>query len=122
MDDYTLLHGDCLTEMAAMDAGSVDAVVCDPPYLIDFMGKAFDRQHRLKDGANRGQKMQAWHEEWAVEALRVLKPSHYLLAFGGTRTSHRLTCAIEDAGFEIRDCLMWLYGSGQQASPKVRPI
>jgi hypothetical protein len=56
--------------------------------------------------------MQAWHETWAREALRVLKPGGHLLAFGGTRTYHRLACAIEDAGFEIRDCLSWMYGSG----------
>jgi DNA modification methylase len=58
------------------------------------------------------QKMQEWHEAWAREALRVLKPGGHLLAFGGTRTYHRLACAVEDAGFEIRDCLAWLYGSG----------
>jgi len=127
-----LHHGDCLEVMAAMDAGSVDAVVTDPPYGLGFMGKDWD------DGARRasfteantrlnkypktgkgpsavafnGPVWQAWCEEWATEALRVLKPSHYLLAFGGTRTWHRLACAIEDAGFEIRDTLMWLYGSG----------
>src|SRR5690606_35841584 len=56
--------------------------------------------------------MQEWHYRWAVEALRVLKPGGHLLAFGGTRTYHRLACAIEDAGFEVRDWLMWLYGSG----------
>ena len=56
--------------------------------------------------------MQAWHHRWAVEALRVLKPGGHLLAFGGTRTSHRLVCALEDAGFEVRDTLMWVYGSG----------
>jgi DNA modification methylase len=55
---------------------------------------------------------QAWHEAWAREALRVLKPGGHLLAFGGTRTYHRLACAVEDAGFEIRDCVAWLYGSG----------
>ena len=108
----SVVLGDCVEVMRGMDECSVDAVCCDPPYLIDFMGKSFDRQHHMRDGANRGQKMQAWHQDWAVQALRVLKPSCYLLAFGGTRTSHRLTCAIEDAGFEIRDCLMWLYGSG----------
>jgi len=118
----SVVLGDCVEVMRGMDECSVDAVCCDPPYLIDFMGKSFDRQHHMRDGANRGQKMQAWHQDWAVQALRVLKPSCYLLAFGGTRTSHRLTCAIEDAGFEIRDCLMWLYGSGQQASPKDVPI
>ena len=120
----TLLLGDCLEVMAGMDAGSVDAVVTDPPYHLTqasrngsprqndpatpfgrtrlgsagFMGKTWDGG----DIANRP-------ETWA-EALRVLKPSHYLLAFGGTRTWHRLACAIEDAGFEIRDTLMWLYG------------
>lgn len=54
--------------------------------------------------------MQDWHYTWAVEALRVAKPGAHLLAFGGTRTFHRLTCALEDAGWEIRDCCMWLYG------------
>jgi hypothetical protein len=57
-------------------------------------------------------RMQRWHETWAREVYRVLKPGAHLLAFSGTRTSHRMVCAIEDAGFEIRDCLMWLYGSG----------
>lgn len=102
MDDYTLLHGDCLTEMAAMDAGSVDAVVCDPPYLLGFMGKKWDRPRAAQE----------WHYAWATFAFRTLRPSCYMVAFGGTRTWHRLACAIEDAGFEIRDTLMWLYGSG----------
>ena len=96
--NYTLHHGDCLDVMAEMDAGSVDAVVTDPPYGIGFMGKAWDG---LPPGP-----------ETAAAMLRVLKPSHYLLAFGGTRTWHRLACTLEDAGFEIRDTLMWLYGSG----------
>src|SRR5215218_7441332 len=56
--------------------------------------------------------MQAWHRRWAEQALRVLRPGGHLLAFGGTRTYHRLACAVEDAGFEIRDSIMWLYGSG----------
>jgi site-specific DNA-methyltransferase (adenine-specific) len=93
-----LIHGDCLEAMAAMEAGSVDAVVTDPPYGLAFMGKHWD--HGLPG-------VDFW-----TEALRVLRPSHYLLAFGGTRTWHRLACALEDAGFEIRDTLMWLYGSG----------
>ena len=62
--------------------------------------------------AHQARIMQDWHQRWAVEALRIAKPGAHLLAFGGTRTSHRLTCAIEDAGWEIRDALMWLYGSG----------
>jgi DNA modification methylase len=96
--DYTLHHGDCLEVMAGMEAGSVDAVVTDPPYGLGFMGKQWDS---LPPGP-----------ETASAMLRVLRPSSYLLAFGGTRTWHRLACALEDAGFEIRDTLMWLYGSG----------
>lgn len=83
-----------------MDEASVDAVVCDAPYEIAFMGKGWDQAGVAFDPAT-------WRE-----ALRVLKPGGHLLAFGGTRTFHRLTCAIEDAGFEIRDCLSWNYGSG----------
>jgi site-specific DNA-methyltransferase (adenine-specific) len=78
--------------------GSVDVILTDPPYGLEFMGKEWD--HGIPG-------VDFW-----LEALRVLKPGGYLLAFGGTRTFHRLTCAIEDAGFEIRDCMMWLYGSG----------
>lgn len=133
---YLLHHGDCLEVMAGMEAASIDAVVCDPPYGLEFMGKSWDKltgkmdvrqpgdaNYQTPDNPHGRSKvrygygtsmapMQEWHCEWAVEALRVLKPSHYLLAFGGTRTWHRLACAIEDAGFEIRDTLMWLYGSG----------
>lgn len=94
----TVLLGDCLDSMAAMDADSVDSIVSDPPYGLAFMGKVWD--HGVPG------------EPFWREALRVAKPGAYLVAFGGTRTFHRLTCAIEDAGWEIRDCLSWLYGSG----------
>lgn len=131
-----LIQGDCVVEMAKLPAESIDSVVCDPPYGLEFMGKEWDRlgattlvdpgevggfqdgnggnafsRSRVRYGASAAS-MQAWHQAWATEALRVLKPGGYLLAFGGTRTFHRLTCAIEDAGFEIRDCLSWMYGSG----------
>jgi hypothetical protein len=96
----TVLHGDCLDVMADMEPGSVDAVVCDPPYELGFMGKTWDAS-----GV-------AYRPETWQEVLRVLKPGGHLLAFGGTRTFHRMTTAIEDAGFEVRDCLSWMYGSG----------
>jgi hypothetical protein len=93
-----IYHGDCREVMATMDAASVDAIVTDPPYGLAFMGKGWD--HAVPGV-----------EFWA-EALRVAKPGAHLVAFGGTRTFHRLACAIEDAGWEMRDCLSWLYGSG----------
>jgi DNA modification methylase len=90
--------GDCLEVMKTLDAGSIDAIVTDPPYGLSFMGKDWD--HGIPG------------ESFWREALRVAKPGTHLLAFGGTRTFHRLTVAIEDAGWEIRDCIMWVYGSG----------
>lgn len=94
-----VLHcGDCLDVMTSLNAESVDSIVTDPPYGIAFMGKDWD--HGVPG------------KEYWIEALRVAKPGAMLLAFGGTRTYHRLACAIEDAGWEIRDCLMWMYGSG----------
>jgi len=93
-----LLLGDCLERMAEMEPDSVDSIVTDPPYGLGFMGKKWD-------GTPPG-------DEVASAMLRVLKPCHYLLAFGGTRTHHRLMVALEDAGFEIRDTLLWLFGTG----------
>jgi DNA modification methylase len=172
----TLLHGDCLEVLPALEADSVDAVVTDPPYGLEFMGKewdsfrsrdtkevtGFDPKGQRLDGekdkwgawGNRPrsfapnkmpkcakcgkwqyngwkprqcscdepewvldtwsypQKFQQWCEQWGREALRVTKPGGYLLAFGGTRTHHRLVCALEDAGWIIRDELGWIYASG----------
>jgi predicted methyltransferase len=99
----TLYHGDALDVLAGLADGSVDCVCTDPPYSLGFMGREWDSH----DG-----RYQGWCRLWATECLRVLKPGGHLLAFGGTRTHHRLACAIEDAGFEIRDSIAWLYGSG----------
>jgi site-specific DNA-methyltransferase (adenine-specific) len=185
----SILIGDCREVMTTMEPASVDAVVCDPPYGLEFMGKEWDRlsgdpnvgkarakgfdeltgrpdqregnkggtwfgsrestapnyyrttnakcrkcgKWRISGGhdgkgntlgckcadpdfpnikASAARAMQEWHFTWVLEALRVLKPGGHLLAFGGSRTFHRLTVAIEDAGFEIRDCLSWLYAQG----------
>jgi DNA modification methylase len=97
-DAYEIREGDCREVMRGMDAESIDAIVCDPPYGLSFMGKGWD--HGVPG------------VEFWTEAMRVAKPGAHLLAFGGTRTYHRLACAIEDAGWEIRDCVMWVYGSG----------
>lgn len=161
----TIYHGDCLAVLAELPDASVDAVVTDPPYGLEFMGKDWDKfktgraakysaggeltttefknlgtlpqyvSRPAKRCANCGKQawsgspckcpepewqldnsplhaFQAWAELWAAECLRVLKPGGHLLAFGGTRTWHRLACAIEDAGFEVRDSIAWMYGSG----------
>lgn len=100
-----ILHGDCLDIMQDLPAESYDSCVTDPPYGLSFMGKHWD---------NGVPSVDYWRE-----AYRVLKPGAHLLAFGGTRTYHRLACAIEDAGFEIRDQMQWLYGSGFPKSMNV---
>ena len=94
----TLHLGECLAVMRTMADNSVDAIVTDPPYGLSFMGKRWDYDVPAV-------------EVWA-ECLRVLKPGGHLLAFAGTRTQHRMAVRIEDAGFEIRDMIAWVYGSG----------
>ena len=101
----TLYRGDCLDVLAAMEPESVDAIVCDPPYGLGFLSKKWDA---LPPGV-----------DWARLCLRVLKPGGHLIAFGGTRTVHRLATAIEDAQFEIRDMVSWLYWSGFPKSKNV---
>lgn len=189
-DSATVIHGDCIEVMRGMDSSSVDAIVTDPPYGLEFMGKEWDGADGFRrslnpndagrDGAfgrisktspeystaskaqatrkqvggipqatapsflgginpkcltcdrwQRGSNpcrceepewtqdrlvrlhsFQEWCEAWSRECLRVLRPGGHMLAFGGSRTWHRLSCAVEDAGFEIRDSIAWLYGSG----------
>jgi len=96
----TVLVGDCREVMRTMADNSVDAIITDPPYELGFMGKSWDSTGVAYD-------VTVWQE-----CLRVLKPGGHLLAFGGSRTYHRLAVAIEDAGFQIRDQIMWVYGSG----------
>ena len=96
----SVLLGDCLELLAAVEADSVDATVTDPPYELGFMGKKWD-----STGI-------AYSTDLWSRVLRAMKPGAHLVAFGGSRTYHRMACAIEDAGFEIRDSLMWLYGTG----------
>jgi DNA modification methylase len=140
MPTVELRHGDCIEVMATLPDNSIDSIVTDPPYGLEFMGKEWDAPWKGTDAAHvkarelrademsveskrpyiaaavnkfeAGLPFQQWCTAWATEALRVLKPGGHLLAFGGTRTYHRLAVAIEDAGFEIRDSMMWLYGSG----------
>ncbi len=150
-----IIQGDCLEEMKKLEENSVEAIITDPPYGLQFMGKEWDTfneysqekqtkpdeyksvgrvRYYRKDGKpvywnkptyvpkefkfigkNQDKKnklMENFFFYWAIECLRVLKPGGFLLSFGGTRTYHRLVCGIEDAGFEIRDTIMWLYGSG----------
>ena len=100
-----LILGDCLEEMKNLPDNSVDSIVTDPPYGLKFMGKKWD--YNVPS-------VEIWQE-----ALRVLKPGGHLLSFGGSRTYHRMAVAIEDAGFQIRDQIMWVYGSGFSKSHNI---
>jgi len=95
-----IYNADCLEQLEKIEENSIDSIVTDPPYELNFMGKGWD---------NAGV---SFNKNTWEKCLKVLKPGGYLLAFGGSRTYHRIACAIEDAGFEIRDTIMWLYGSG----------
>jgi DNA modification methylase len=130
-----LLLGDCLEKLKELDDNSVDSIVTDPPYGLSFMGKDWDHikatqetKSQVVKGLGAGMKMttladniefEKWVTEWSMECMRVLKPGGYMLAFGGSRMYHRLASGVENAGFEIRDQMMWVYGSG---FPKSRDI
>ena len=95
-----IFHGDCLEVLKTLPENSIDSIVTDPPYELGFMGKSWDSTGIANN-------VEMWKE-----CLRVLKPGGHLLSFGGTRTYHRMASAIEDAGFEVRDMIEWVYGSG----------
>jgi site-specific DNA-methyltransferase (adenine-specific) len=131
----SLVQGDCLKVLKQLEACSVDSVVTDPPYGIAFMGKDWDSfratneaKSQVVKGLGTGMRMttaqenrdyQEWCREWAEECFRVLKPGGWLLSFGGTRMYHRLAAGIEDANFELRDTIAWVYGSGFPKSMNV---
>jgi hypothetical protein len=98
IEPFTLYTGDCLEVMRTMEDASVDSIVTDPPYGLRFMGRAWDYDVPT---------VEVWRE-----VLRIMKPGAHLISFGGSRTYHRMAVAIEDAGFEVRDQIMWIYGSG----------
>ena len=124
----TIYHADNRDVLPSLS--DIDSCVTDPPYGLAFMGKDWDKltehqrpsaggvypKNRNVDGYRYsecdGFAMQEWHYNWAKQVVDALKPGAYLLSFGGSRTYHRMACAIEDAGFEIRDQIMWVYGSG----------
>lgn len=121
-----IITGDCLEALPELAADSIDACVTDPPYHLTNGKKGGSGDASVNPNSPAGRSMistgfmgKRWDggdvafqvETWRL-VLRVLKPGSHLLAFGGTRTYHRMVCAIEDAGFEVRDCIQWLYGSG----------
>lgn len=106
-DSYKIYNGDMLDMLQVIKPKSIDAIVCAPPYELGFMNKSWD-----STGI-------AFKKETWQNCFEVLKPGGYLLAFGGSRTYHRIACAIEDAGFEIRDCVMYLYGCGFSKSHNI---
>lgn len=122
---WEVRHADCLDVLPRLDADTIDAVITDPPYGITIRSMAWDSPRRLDPvrppGRRRSRIPQSvayrrFSEQWGRECFRVLKPGAHIAAFSATRTIHRLTSGLEDAGFEIRDLLMWLHGQGYPAS------
>ena len=125
---WTVTHADCFDVLKSLDADTVDAIITDPPYGIGVNGMEWDRPARLDPAAARGKRrrrpptetphdrFQQFSRVWSSACLRGLKPGAHLAAFAAPRTAHRLTCGLEEAGFEIRDVPMWLQGQGYPAT------
>ncbi len=123
---WRVTQSDCFTAIAKLAADSVDAVITDPPYGIGVNGMAWDRPGKLDPNLAPGKRraahtnpidsFQDFSREWALACARVLKPGGHVAAFAAPRTFHRLTCGLEEAGFEVRDVLMWLQGQGYPAT------
>jgi DNA modification methylase len=122
---WQIRHADCLKALPRLQAATVDAVITDPPYGISFNGMAWDRPNTLDPARPAGRRriktnpataFQMFSAQWASECLRVMKPGAHLAAFAAPRTAHLLACGLEDAGFELRDVLMWIHSQGYPAS------
>jgi DNA modification methylase len=114
---WGLIEADALTVLTRLPNHSIDAVISDPPYGIDFHGEAWDRFGG--ENLSASEAFERWTRVWASECKRVLKPGAHLLAFGAPRTFHRLVAGIEEAGLEVRDQLLWLYGTGVPKAPQL---
>lgn len=114
---WGLLHAEALLMLAQLPDNCAHAVVTDPPYALALAGEAWDSFGG--DGTPPSEAFERWTALWAAQCLRVLRPGGHLLAFGAPRTCHRLASGIEDAGFEIRDQLLWVYGTGVPKSPRL---
>jgi DNA modification methylase len=123
---WRIEHADCLLALPKLDAASVDAIITDPPYGINFNGMVWDRPAKLdpsrvpgrrrRPNTNPIEAFQEFSRQWSSASLHGLKPGGHLAAFAAPRTAHRLACGLEEAGFELRDVLMWIQGQGYPAT------